>query len=266
MKKLIKLLLVSVGIYMVSCEANMVRLSDVESKYASNLALKATIDLEQNIDFGYSSTSGNTNISNFNGKYKLAYTTIGYDNEILKIALRTYAFMSKNNGVKKNEEFAVKLGLEQHIMKGWEAYMAVDWMQNKFLNFTSKFSIGAGVGKELINDGKHIFKVKLGLSYNKEKYLKLVNNQKDKSFMALNEYFEYKEKINKFSKIYLKVGALQNLNNITKDYEVLAVVGLRFAVAENISMTMERELRYDSIPAGKEKVDTKTIARVGYRF
>jgi len=123
-----------------------------------------------------------------------------------------------------------------------------------------------GVSKDLFNDGQHAFKVKLGVSHNTESYIRTTNGLDDKSFMSMNEYLEYNNKLNKTSRLYVKVGSLQNFDDPKNDYEVLGVAGLSFSVADNISVSIEEEVRYDSIPAGKENTDTKSIVRVGYTF
>ena len=111
---------------------------------------------------------------------------------------------------------------------------------------------------------KSSFTVKLGTSYNVEDY---ANTQETKKFGALNEYIAYTNKINKVSKLYLKMGAMQNFDDMSKDYEVIGVAGLNLTVAENINLTLEGEVDYDNTPAiGFEKSDTKTIMRLGYNF
>jgi len=222
--------------------------------------------MKQSINLGFSSTTGNTETSNLNGKYIMAYTTVGFGNEALAVAFDAASFMTKNNGVKNNEELSANLGLEQHIMNGWAGYASVNWLKNEFLNFNSKLSIGAGVSKELFNNGQHVIKIKLGASHNSETYTKTTNGMDDKSFIAINEYIEYTNKLNETSNLFVKLGSLQNFEDPKNDYEVLAVAGLSFSVSENISVSLEQELRYDSIPASKETTDTKSIVRVGYTF
>lgn len=231
--------------------------------------VKASNDLAQSINLGFSNTTGNTETMNLNAKYEASFTTTGYQEQALKVAFDTSAYLTENNDVKSNEEFLANLSLEQMVSDSWLGYASVNWLKNEFLNYDNKFSIGVGVGKEIFNDGQHSLKVKLGAAYNIEKYTSNVLidgvSQNDNSFASLNEYLEYNNKLNAVSSLYLKVGAMQNMDD-TKDYEVMGVLGVKFIVAENINVSIEEEVRYDAKPASAEKTDTKTIIRVGYNF
>ena len=221
-------------------------------------------EVNQNINFGLVNTSGNTDTLNVNGKYDLAYTTSGLNNEDLKVNFDTSAFMTENNSTRDNEEYRANLGLEQFIGNGWLGYISANWLKNKFLNFENKTSIGAGMGKELYNDGKQSLSAKLGIAYNAERYY---NTQVDHDFTSANEYLEYNNKLNKTSLFFLKIGALENVDDFDNDYELLGSLGLNFAIAENISVTLAEEVRYDNLPPiGFKKTDTKSIVTVGYHF
>jgi len=269
MNKTIKLSIVSALIFssiaMADEEKEMdeVETSDVEAQYTGNSSVDASEELKQSINLGFSNTTGNTKTLNLNGKYDMSFMTTGYNSEPLKVGFDATAFVTENNDVKDNEEFTANLGLEQHIVDDWLGYASVNWLKNEFRNFDNKFSIGAGIGKELFDDGQHSLKAKIGIAYNIEEYS---NGQENHKYTSLNEYLEYNNKLNDVSNFYAKLGASQNFDDFG-DYEVLAVLGLNFIVAENLSVTIEEEVRYDKIPPlGFDKTDTKTIVRVGYNF
>jgi len=245
--------------------ADEVAVSDVEAQYSAKAGVEATDELKQSINLGFSNTSGNTDTLNFNGKYTAAFTTTGYSNQKLKVGFDASAFLSKNDGETNNEEYVANLGVEQYITDGWLGYGAINWLRNPdFKNLDNKFSVGAGIGKELYNDGQQTFKIKLGLAYNIQQY---ADSTPDAKFGSLNEYMEYTNMLNKTSALYVKVGAMENLDDFKNDYEVLAVAGLNFSVAENLSVTIEEEVLYDKIHPGTAKsTDTKSIVRVGYNF
>ena len=245
--------------------ANEVVLSDVEAQYSAKSSVEATDELKQTINLGFSNTSGNTDTSNLNGKYTMAFTTVGYAEEKLKVGFDATAFVNKNDDVKSNEEYTANLGLEQYITNGRLGYTALNWLRNPdFKNVDNKISVGAGLGKEIYNDGQHTLKLKVGMAYNIEQYADATPEAK---YTSVNEYIEYTNILNETSTLFLKVGAMQNIEDFENDYEILGVAGLNFSVAENISLTIEEEIRYDKIhPGTKESKDTKTIVRVGYNF
>jgi putative salt-induced outer membrane protein YdiY len=242
-----------------------VEVSDVESQYSVKSELEEGDALQQSINFGFSNTTGNTDTLNMNGKYVLSFTTVGYDNQKLKVGFDMSAFVNKNDGNTSNEEYTANLGLEQYITEDWLGYGAVNWLSNsEFKNLDSKLSIGVGIGKELFSAGQHSLKAKIGVAYNIEQY---ADETPEAKFTSVNEYIEYTNMLNKTSTLFVKLGAMQNVEDFENDYEVLGVIGLNFSVAENISVTLEEEVRYDKIhPGTKEEKDTKTIVRVGYNF
>jgi len=240
-------------------------LTDIEAKYTNKKEVKATEKLKQSLNLGFSTTTGNTEILNLNAKYDLSFITGGYQNNPLKIAFDSSVFFAENDNTRTNEEYLANLGLEQIVIDGWLGYTGLSWLRNpKFKNYDNKTSIGVGVGKELFNNGKDLLTLKLGTSYNIEDY---ANTQETEEFGALNEYISYSNKLNKISNFYLKIGAMQNFDDMSNDYEIISSTGLNFAVAENINLTLEGEVTYDNTPTvGFEKYDTKTIVRLGYNF
>jgi putative salt-induced outer membrane protein YdiY len=245
--------------------AEEIEVTDVEAEYTNRGKVEATQELKQSINLGFSSTTGNTKTLNINGKYDLSFITTGYKKNPLKIATDFSAFFTENNSVKSNEEFVANLGLEQIIAKGWLGYIGISWLKNPdFKNYDNKSAIGIGLGKELYNDGTQLFIAKIGTSYNVEDY---ANNQATEKFGSLNEYLEYRNKLNTISKLYFKVGAMQNFDDMQEDYQATAVLGLNFAVGENINLSIEEEVAYDNLPpVGFKKTDTKSIVRLGYNF
>ncbi len=243
--------------------ADDIKLSDVEAKYASKSTIEVTKDLKQSINLGFANTTGNTETLNLNGKYTLGFSTLGYNGQELKTAFETSAYLTKNNGITDNEEYTAKLSLEQHIIDGWLGYTSFYWLRNTFRNFDNKFVFGAGVGKEVFKQEKHSLKMKLGVAYNIEQY---TNDQPEHTFVALTQYIEYHYHLNEISSFYMKIGALENFDDFD-DYEILTVTGFNFSVAENLSVTIEGEVRYDNLPpVGFTKTDTKSIVRIGYDF
>ena len=243
--------------------ADEIKVEDVKGKYVNEPDIKASKELKQNINLGFANTTGNTDTLNLNAKYDLSYIMPGYNGYDLSWMFDTSVYLTKNDGRTDNEEYTANLALEQQLTDGWLAFLSVRWLRNTFRNFDSKTFVGAGAGKELFNDGKQRFEIKLGAAYNLEQYS---NNQPDHDFASLTEYMEYNNQLNKTSLFYLKVGASENFGDF-EDYEVLSVVGFTFAVAERLNVTLEGEVRYDNIPpVGFDTTDTKTIVRLGYSF
>jgi putative salt-induced outer membrane protein YdiY len=264
MNTAIKLSIIIPLLFTGSLLAGKITLSDVDALYSLNNKVKATKELKQSIHLGFANTTGNTDTLNLNGKYAVSLTISGYNDKALKVAFDTSAFLTENDGTRDNEEYTAGLGLEQSITEGWLGYASINWLRNQFTNYDNEFSIGTGIGKELYNDGQHIFKAKLGVAYNVEDYS---NDQENKKFGSLNQYFEYHNTLNETSTLYVKLGAMENFKDFSNDYQFTVVAGFNFAVAENLSVTIAEEVRYDALPpVSFDKTDTKSIVRIGYSF
>lgn len=243
--------------------ADTIKLSDVKGSYSKYKAVKADKELKQALDLGFASTSGNTDTLNLNAKYALSATRPGYDGKALRFALDGSLFISENDNIRDNEEYKFNMGAEQFIAEEWLTYVSLNWLQNEFQNYDTKFAVGLGLGKEIFNFGEHSLVAKVGLAYNIEEYS---NDQEGVDFTSLNEYLEYNVKFNEVSSLYVKFGAYQNVEDFS-DYDLLFVAGFRFAVAENLSVSLEQEVKYDKIPPiGFDTTDTKSIVLVGYHF
>jgi len=241
-----------------------IKVTDVEKKYTDHKTIEASEELKQSINLGFANTSGNTETMNVNGKYSLSMKTAGLNSKELKTLFNLTAFYSENNSTKTTEEFTSNLDVEQIIGNSWLGYASLNWLRNEFKNYDNKYSLGAGIGKEIYKDDKQSLKLKLGVAYNIEDYS---DNTSQEEFGSLNEYIEYNNDLNRVSDLYIKIGSLQNFEDFSDDYEAILVAGLNFAVGENVNLTIEEEVSYDNEPSkGLDKTDTKTVVRVGYNF
>ncbi len=257
---IVKLLLLLT--YLLSAQTNNM---SRERPYINFQTLKASNDLLQNINAGFSNTTGNTNNLDANIKYDFSVSSNAYKNHLLKIAFDTSIFYTETEKKKSNEEYLLNLGLEQDLGKQWLSYLALNWLRNpEFKNYNHKLSLGLGFGKDIFFDGKRSLTIKLGTAHNLEDY---ANHQETKSFSSFNEYLEYKNQLNRISKLYFRAGALQHFEGFEKNYELLGILGVNFKVGDKISLNLEQELMYDNLPPlGFKKSDTKSIVRLGYTF
>ncbi len=245
-------------------DVNGVKVTDVEKKYTEEINIEKSKNLKQSINFGFANTTGNTDTLNFNGKYTLDYTLKGYDGNDLNIGIDASAFLTKDDSTTTNEEYFVKLSMEQELQDNWGAYLFTSWLRNEFRNFDNKVMVGAGARKLLLYKDTHSLKIKLGVAYNFEEYS---NEQENSKFGSFTQYLEYVNTLSTNNKFYLKAGASESFDDFTKDYELLGIIGLILTVTEDIHVVIEEEVFYNALPPiGFKKTDTKSIIRVGYKF
>ncbi len=258
------LFFLSLSVIQADNDVNGVKVSDVSDRYSYSEETTKLGESVQKIDIGFANTTGNTDTLNFNGKYTFKYAKKGFNDQPLHIGFSASAFRTEDDSQLTNEEYRAKLYLDQELKNNWLVYTFTDWLKNEFRNFDNKWTAGAGIGKILLDDGQHVWKAKIGFAYNSEAYS---NAQETETFSSLTQYIEYKNSLNKTSKLYVQAGASENFENFTNDYELLGVIGLDFTVSSHLHVILEEEVSYDSLPPiGFKKTDTKTIIRLGYTF
>lgn len=256
--------IISLHVLVADEDVNGVEITDVSDKYEHSVETVKVGELKQSIDLGFANTTGNTNTLNFNGKYTFGYARKGYDDQPLHIGFDVSAFRTEDESTTTNEEYTAKLYLDQELQNKWLVYTFLHWLRNEFRNFENKWIAGVGVGKVLLDDGKHSWRAKLGVAYNREEYS---NTQDTDTYASLTQYIEYKNKLNQTSKLYVHAGASENFDDPSGDYELTGVIGLDFTVSEDLHVILEEEVTYDAVPpVGFKKTDTKSIVRLGYRF
>jgi len=244
--------------------ADTVKLTDVEAKYNASAKVDASKNLKQHIGFGFANTTGNTDTLNLNFEYNFTYTTLGYNNQELKIAFDSSAYISENDDIRDNEEYKAWFRMEQMVYDGWFGYFSARWLRNEFKNYDSKTGLGIGIGKEILKDDTQSLKITLGVSYNFEQYS---DDTPDNDFGALTQYMEYNNQLNDISNLYLKLGAMENFEDFSNDYELAMIAGVKFAIAKSLNLSLEAEIDYDNLPSdGYDTTDTKTLVKLGYDF
>jgi len=260
MNKVLSIVLLSISFM----SADTVKLTDVEAKYKATEKVDASKEFKQHIGLGFANTTGNTETLNFSFEYDFKYTTIGLNDQDLKIAFDSSAYISENDSVRDNEEYKAWFRFEQMIANDWFGYFSARWLRNEFRNYDSKTGLGIGIGKDVYKDATQSLKLTLGVSYNFENYTDSTPNN---DFGALTQYMEYNNQLNDISNLYLKLGAMENFEDFSEDYELVMIAGVKFAIAESLNLSLEAEVDYDNLPSdGYDKTDTKTLVKLGYDF
>jgi putative salt-induced outer membrane protein YdiY len=237
---------------------------EIKKYYEEYKTLNISDELAKSIEFGFSTTSGTTNTLNLNGRFRTYFTFDGVNNKMFKILFDSNIFLTKTNHIKNDEEYSANIDFEQSIDDDWLGYGNIRLFRNTFKNYNAIFSMNMGMGYQFIQNDTHKLTVKVGFGHNREYY---TNDTKDKKFMSFNQYIEYNKKMTAKNHLYARVAFIENIENFSDDYEILSTFGLNFMLGKNLSFAVEQEIYFDALtPKGNNIVDTKTIAKIGYRF
>lgn len=221
--------------------------------------------LKQSFDLGFTNTTGNSQTTNLNGKYRARYSTIGLHHKKLHIKFSLAAYYAENRDVKSNEEYTSSLSLEQYIQYKWLGYFLFEWLRNPdFKNYNGKYDFSIGAGKRIYKTDSQNLKVKFGLGYTIEDY---ANDLPTKRYASLVENIEYTNRLNQLSLLYIKSKFWESFEDFSKNYEIGVIAGIKFNITKRLHIRFEEQVNYDNLPPqGSKKTDTKTIVSLGIRF
>ncbi len=232
--------------------------------YVNYKTLNISDELAKSIAFGLTSTTGTTNTLNLNGRFRTFFSFLGINDKTFKILFDSKVYLTKTDNIKNNEEYRVDLDFEQSFDEDWLGYGTLSWFKNTFKNYDAVFYNNIGIGNKILRGEMYSLTLKFGLGYNKEIYS---NTQANKIYLSLNQYIEYNYKFTSENHFYTKIALIENIKNFSNDYEMLSILGFDFMLSENFSFSIEQEIYFDALrPEGDETVDTRSVAKIGYRF
>lgn len=241
--------------------SNTKKIKNYLSEYKT---LSISDELAKSIDFGFSATTGTTDTLNVNGRFRTYFKFEGLHQEMFKILIDANVFLTKSDNVKNNEEYRIDIDFEQTFDNTWLGYGNLAWFRNTFKNYNAIYSNNIGIGYKVLNNDRHSLTFKFGLGYNKEIY---TNDLDEKTYISFNQYIAYNNKMTDTSQFYAKIGLVENTEDLSNDYEIFNIFGLTFSMSDNLTFSIEEEIYFDALnPQGEDVLDTKTIAKIGYRF
>ena len=214
--------------------------------------------VKQNFDLGFTNTNGNTKTTNIDAKYKIEnqLDTIKYD-----FTISAYGAMNSSSTTAEN--YHALFNIQKDLVKDWLTYANANWEKDRFKNLDGKYSVGIGAGRTIFKTDTQNLDLKLGVSYNYEKF----TTAGSRSYASSDEELDYKNKLNDISELFTNLKAKQNLGNFKKDYTIDSIIGVNFKVATNLSLVLEYDINFDNLPAGTaSKTDTKSIVKLSYQF
>jgi putative salt-induced outer membrane protein YdiY len=170
---------------------------------------------------------------------------------------------AEQDGVNTASNWRVGLKYDHFLSTTRYLYVNTGFARDKRADLDLRSTLGAGGGTYLIDNGPHKLSVEGGLSLVYENY----GNAADENFPSARLAARYdRALLNDRLVLFHTSEILLNLDN-TEDLLYLARTGVRLPVSQKLSLTLQANLDYDTLPAaGKESTDTAVIMGVDYKL
>jgi len=211
-------------------------------------------DLKGEGEFGYTSTSGNTDTTTLNAKLGIGKKVDKWDHnaklEILK---------SSNTGVDSADSLVFTEKSEYRFAEKTFAYGKLRHEQDKFSGFDHQSIISFGAGHEFTELGKHNLQASAGIGY---RDLETDTGVKEQEAILDGELkYAYKiSETSEFNQNFFIESGDSNTYSKSETFLKLVIVG-------NLGAKFSYEVKNNSkVPAGTEKTDTITTVTLVYSF
>ena len=207
-------------------------------------------------EFGYVSTSGNTDTSSLNVALDFERET-----ELWRFKLGGTALSSSKNGDKDAERYTAGLQVDRKFGEKSYAFAAYRYDADKFGAYDPQQSITAGYGRQLMKSDKHELKGEVGIGYKK---LKATDTGETSSEMIgrfmLDDVWHITSTTDWLNHLLVEAGS----DNTFTQFKTGVVV----AMNEKFALKFGWEYRHNTtIPPGvTDKTDTTTTANLVYNF
>lgn len=134
-------------------------------------------------------------------------------------------------------------------------------------NLDLRFTGGAGFGYTLIDDGKSLFLLEVGLSYLKESYRNIVPGTPNSTdYLAARVAYRLEKPLSESTKLVHRAEAFPSVED-SDDIYCQVTTELSTSLTDSMIATVSHVLDYDNTPAaGFKRADHRVILSVGWSF
>ncbi|MHC9511819.1 DUF481 domain-containing protein [Kangiella sp. M94] len=207
------------------------------------------------IDFGYISTTGNSETESLNGAFK--YITRISDE--WSTGVHITGMTSENDEVREAERYTFVWNNRYDLSERSFVYSVVDYMNDYFGAYDYQAGAYVGYGHELFKDDTGHFSLGLGLGY-RVNALKAGEDEKEN---VVRGDLDYQYNISETAIITQLISAIWGQEFDTYSSET----ALKTKISDSLALKLAYHVNYNSeVPVGAEKRDTTTSISVSYSF
>jgi len=212
------------------------------------------------VQFGYVTSSGNTETTNLNGKFNLGYT-----NEDWSHLLTAIAFSSSDKAGTTAERYKLEYQADRKYSETSYFFINSTYEEDRFSGFDYRTTLTGGYGRQLYNENKMTLDGEIGVGYRQSELLPdpVTGISLDQSEamvrLAAKYLWQIEENRSLVSDLTIEVGEDTTISNFE--------LGFVTMIAGDLSLKASFVARHTSeVPVGKEKLDTVTSLNLLYAF
>jgi putative salt-induced outer membrane protein len=209
-------------------------------------------------EFGFVSTTGNTDSLALNAKLNFILTQEKWRHRFTGTAL-----MTSEDGDKDNERYTIEMQSDRKLSEKSWLFGAFRWDADKFGSYDPQMSLTAGYGRQLMKSEKHELKGEIGGGYKKleERVSGDSTNEAIARFLLDDSWQVFKTTL-WTNRLLIEAGSSNTFTQFNTDLAV--------AMTDRFAMKLGFEVRHNTdVPqdiADSENTDTITSVNLVYNF
>ena len=203
---------------------------------------------------GYLATSGNTDNSNLNAAFEVAYAANKWVHEF-----RAAAISATESNVTTAEAYDIRWRSERSFTETNFLFGRLDWRSDRFSTYEKQFSQSAGYGRRVISGDVHNLSIEVGAGARQSDLVdgssesELIFRSGANYVWTLSETSEFKQDLN------IEAGEVNTF--------LESVTALSASLVGNLSLVASYTVRHNTdVLPGTEKTDTFTALSLEYLF
>lgn len=232
----------------------------------------ATIVLAQNVwcedkkltdkaELSFVQTSGNTDISTFNGKNILKYDF----SKTFSTQWKASALYGEKDNEKSAEKYATELRGDHHFFNKFYYYLVTGWMQDKFAGIDDRFYAGPGAGYKVTFNERHTLVLEIGANYAREVYIEDPESEavyeEDSEFLEGRGFGSYIYQFNDKVEFSEEVEYLKNFKEDSA-YTARSTSAIKSKLNSWLELKVSYEISYNNRPIPEDLKTTDTLLSV----
>lgn len=205
-------------------------------------------------ELGYLSSSGNTDSSDLNAKFGVAYAHSKWTQ-----SFSASAELSEEDNSTTAQRYQVGVKSEYRLSAQNYLFGTVDYQSDKFGSYTRRWSEAVGYGRRLINSENQTLDAELGAGARQSTLSNGLKQSEAIARLGVNYLYKFATGADFTNKLVVEAG---EDNTYLENQAAVAM-----PLFENLSLKTSYTVRHNTdVPAGTHKTDTLTSVNVSYKF
>jgi len=207
-------------------------------------------------EFGYVSTTGNSETEAINTKLEFVYTRDKWRHRLFAAALR-----SSEDGVEDSERYQFEAQSDYKLTDVSYLFGALRWDADKFGPYDPQSTLTAGYGREMFKTPTHLLKTEIGVGYRQlEERVSGITSSDPIVRLLLDDSWQFIESTQWLNRLLVESGG----DNTFSQFNTGLVVAMNAKFAVNIGYEIRNNSKIP--PDSDEKTDTTTTVNLVYNF